>query len=213
MTATALQQRLLQPLRALRRAARHRRSLRELGALMQRQPQRIIVGAAATGMEGWVATDRDCIDLLDARSWLRHMSEGALDAVFAEHVWEHLTEAQGRKAARVCARFLRPGGYLRVAVPDGHHPDADYIRQVRPGGTGDGADDHRVLYTADSFAALFQEAGLKVRLYEYFDADGRFHFEPFDPALGVVRRSRRYDPRNSGERLGYTSVVLDAVKP
>ena len=205
-------QALLRPLRALRRAVRRRRSLRELSALMQRHPRRVIVGAGATCMDGWVSTDRDSIDLLDANTWLRHMPEASLDAIFAEHVWEHLTEAQGRQAARVCARFLRRDGYLRVAVPDGHHPDPAYLMHVRPGGTGSGADDHKVLYTAETLAAVFLDAGFEVRHYEHFGADGRFHFEPFDPMQGLVRRSRRFDPRNAGGRLAYTSIVLDAIK-
>jgi len=43
--------------------------------------------------------------------------------------------------------FLRIGGTLRIAVPDGCHPDPNYIEHVRPGGTGAGADDHQFLYT------------------------------------------------------------------
>jgi hypothetical protein len=66
----------------------------------------------------------------------------------AEHVWEHLMPEQGATAARICHRFLRPGGYVRVAVPDGLHPDPKYVEWVRPGGSGLGAWDHTVLHRA-----------------------------------------------------------------
>ena len=59
----------------------------------------------------------------------------------AEHVWEHLSEADARAANRLCFRYLKPGGVLRLAVPDGLHPDPGYIDEVRPGGTGAGVDD------------------------------------------------------------------------
>lgn len=36
-------------------------------------------------------------------------------------------------------RVLKPGGYVRVAVPDGFHPDPAYIEMGRPGGYGTGS--------------------------------------------------------------------------
>ena len=57
-----------------------------------------------------------------------YFNEGSIDAILAEHVWEHLAEEEGLAAAKCCYRYLRPGGYLRVAVPDGFHPDANFTR-------------------------------------------------------------------------------------
>jgi predicted SAM-dependent methyltransferase len=127
-------------------------------------------------------------------------------------VWEHLTEEDGARAARQCFEYLKPGGYLRVAVPDGFHPDETYIEYVRPGGTGAGADDHKVLYTHKTFAALFERAGFRVELLEYFDSSGEFHFVDWSPEAGTIVRSRRFDDRNAGGTLKYTSIILDAQK-
>lgn len=205
------------PLRRLgaawRDSARQRRQARELAALPQRAVKRVIVGAGPTRYEGWVGTDMQALNLLDESTWSRFVAPGSLDAILAEHVWEHLTPEQALTAARTCHRFLKPGGHLRVAVPDGHHPDPAYIADVRPGGSGAGADDHRVLYTAEAFAAVFSAAGFTPKLYEYFDAEGRFHAADWDPADGMVRRSRRFDARNRDGTLRYTSIVLDAIKP
>jgi predicted SAM-dependent methyltransferase len=50
-------------------------------------------------------------------------------------------------------------------------------------------------------------------LYEYYDRSGSFRFSEWNPADGMIRRSMRFDERNSPQRLAYTSVVIDAVKP
>lgn len=45
-------------------------------------------------------------------------AEGLVDALVAEHVWEHLSLQDAHRATRNCERHLRPGGRLRIAVPD-----------------------------------------------------------------------------------------------
>jgi predicted SAM-dependent methyltransferase len=82
---------------------------------------------------------------------------------------------------------------------------------VEPGGTGDGAADHRVLYNWEMITALLQEAGFHVRLLEYFDRNGRFHFNEWDPTQGMVRRSSRFDRRNDSRPLTYTSLIADGL--
>ena len=202
---------VLHNLRHGRRIAAQKRTLRAFS--QQQGSRRIVLGASGTAPEGWVSTDREVIDLLREDTWLRYFALGSLDAILAEHVWEHLSTDDAGKSARTCFRFLKPGGYLRVAVPDGLHPDPTYIEQVRPGGTGSGADDHKVLYNYDSFGALFAREGFDVKLHEYYDRNGRFQFNEWDPGDGLIRRSMRFDERNSPGHLAYTSIVLDAVKP
>ncbi len=97
-------------------------------------------------------------------------------------------------------------------MPDGNHPDPEYIAYVKVGGSGAGADDHKVLYTHAGARALFERAGFEVRLLEYFDDAGVFHFNEWAPEDGMIHRSKRFDKRNRRGKLGYTSIVLDAVK-
>jgi predicted SAM-dependent methyltransferase len=197
--------------------ARHSRRIAAqktmLSALAQQPSRRIVIGASGTAPEGWVSTDYEVIDLLQEDTWQRYFALDSLDAILAEHVWEHLSANDAALAARTCYRFLKAGGYLRAAVPDGFHPDPSYIEQVRPGGSGPGAGDHRVLYNYASFRDLFAAAGFEVRLYEYYDSNGCFRFNTWDPADGLIRRSKRFDERNSPQRLTYTSIIVDAVKP
>jgi len=200
----------LRPLRHGRRISAQKRTLRTLG---KQHSRRIVIGSSGTAPEGWVSTDREVLDLVREDSWLRYFGFDSLDAILAEHVWEHLSADDAVRSARTCYRFLKPGGYLRAAVPDGLHPDPAYVEQVRPGGCGPGADDHKVLYDYASFSKVFALAGFSVRLYEYFDRNGEFRFADWNPADGLIRRSMRFDERNSPQHLAYTSIVVDAIKP
>lgn len=202
----------------LRAKQKHTQRLALMNALRDQPSKRIVVGAADTQFEGWVPTNKDNLNLLVERDWAASFKPDSLDAILAEHVWEHLTPEEALAAARNCFKFLKPGGYLRVAVPDGLHPDPAYIEWVRPGGNGPGADDHKVLYTWDTFRQVFAAAGFDVLLCEYYDEHGEFHAVDWNPADGMIRRSHRFDKATfdrskSGAQFDFTSIVLDAVKP
>jgi predicted SAM-dependent methyltransferase len=189
-----------------------------LGSLFRRTPRindakRIVVGAARTAYPGWISTNRATLDLLKREDFARHWVPGSREIFLAEHVWEHLTEEQGRAAAAHCFEFLRPGGRLRIAVPDGLNPDPEYREYVRPGGSGPGADDHKILYTAATLKALLEGAGFTCTLLEYWDEAGLFQAIEWDAKQGHIMRSRRFDPRNQGGSLRYTSLIIDAIKP
>jgi predicted SAM-dependent methyltransferase len=130
----------------------------------------------------------------------------------AEHVWEHLTEKEAYQAAKNCFLFLKPSGYIRVAVPDGYHPSLDYIKAVEPGGSGLGSDDHKVLYNYRTLAHILESADFEVKLLEYFDEEGKFHIEDWHDDDGLITRSSKYDERNIDGRLNYTSIIIDAFK-
>jgi len=201
--------RLPRPDRTLLRVLRQRRIRR----MAPEQPCRVVVGASRRVQSGWIGTEIEDLDLLRPETWTRFFGDESIDAILAEHVWEHLTAEEGRLAARTCRRFLKPGGYLRVAVPDGLFPDENYIEHVRPGGSGAGAHDHHVLYDHRTLSELFVDLGFRVSLLEYHDVDGTFRFEEWDPEQGMIRRSRRFDPMNQDGQLRYSSLILDACKP
>ena len=186
---------------------------REPRLLLIGEAKRIVVGAGRTSFPGWLATDRATLDLLERDDFTRHWAPGTRTAFLAEHVWEHLSEEQGKQAAVNCLEFLRPGGRLRIAVPDGWNPDPEYREYVRPGGSGPGADDHKVFYTAASLTALLEGAGFTCTLLEYWDEAGVFQSSDWDAKQGHITRSRRFDPRNQDGTLRYTSLIIDAVKP
>lgn len=145
-------------------------------------------------------------------SWERFLQDRPVDTILAEHVWHYLDLEQGLRAARLCFRHLAPGGRLRIAVPDGLHPDRGYLDWVRPNGTGPSAPAHKVLYDYRTLSDSLCQAGLAVTLLEYFDEAGVFHRQDWDPSDGFIRRSARFDARNAGGALTYTSLIVDARK-
>lgn len=157
--------------------------------LANQKQKRIVIGASGLFEPGWLPTEITFVNLLKPGDWSRLFVPNSLDAMLAEHVWEHLTQEEGLIAARTCYKYLKNGGYLRVAVPDGFHSDKDYIERVRVGGSGPGADDHKVMYTYITFSDLFQKAGFDTELLEYFDEHQNFHYTDWDPAQGKIMRS------------------------
>lgn len=180
------------------------------------QPLKIILGAGQQSYDGWIATHQEQLDLRQREDWEASFGERRIDALLCEHVWEHLTEAEGHTAAALCYEFLKPGGYLRCAVPDANFPDESYQAMVQvggPGTPGHPAADHKIVYEYRSFADVFARAGFKVDLLEYCDEQGRFHYNQWSSADGPIYRSLLSDHRNRDGRLGFVSLVLDARKP
>lgn len=183
-----------------------------LKRLVKQRPCKIVVGAGGIFQYGWIPTEIEYFNLLKPDDWERYFSNNLIDAILTEHVWEHLTKEQGIIAAKKCFQYLKPSGYLRVAVPDGLHPDPKYLEWVRPGAVGDGAKDHKILYTYKTLKEIFELVGFKVDLLEYFDEKGEFHYREWDPNDGMIHRSKRFDERNREGKLNYTSIIIDAWK-
>jgi predicted SAM-dependent methyltransferase len=108
---------------------------------------------------------------------------------------------------------LEPGGYVRIAVPDGNHPSPEYIENVRPGGIGSGAQDHKVLYTYATLNELFTSQGFVVNGLEYFDDSGDFITNQWKNEDGLIHRSFLNDERNRDGVNKYSSIIIDAFKP
>ena len=50
----------------------------------------MIIGAGATALVGWVATEYPLVDITDLNSLMCWFQIGSVQAFLAEHVWEHL---------------------------------------------------------------------------------------------------------------------------
>lgn len=188
--------------------------IRRFLMLAKLQKIKINVGSAGINKDGeWHATDIDTLDLTNTADWKKILLFHRADNIMGEHVWEHLTEADTLLANKNCFKFLKRKGVLRIAVPDGFHPDAEYINYVKPGGHGAGADDHKILYTYITIRERLEKVGFKVELLEYWDENGVFHFTEWTDEGGHIRRSKRFDERNNDGKLNYTSLIVDAIKP
>ena len=188
----------------------------DLSVVPEGRPLRLIIGAGDQRWDGWLPTNREQLDLLDRDGWEGAFRHRRADAFLCEHVWEHLSEAEGRAAARLCFDFLKPGGFLRCAVPDGNFPDQDYQNTISVGGPGPAdhpAAGHKIVYDYRLFADVFADAGFEVDLLEYCDEHGRFHYNEWSLLSGPIYRSLLMDHRNRDQRLGFVSLIIDARKP
>ena len=105
---------------------------------------------------------------------------GTVDAIYASHMLEHLDRAEARSFLAECRRVLKPGGILRLAVPDLRTAAYQYLqmgdaesfmrrlqfdldkprgpvarlRRMLGGGRG-----HHWMYDRDSLVALVEGAG------------------------------------------------------
>lgn len=177
-------------------------------------PLKIMLGSANVWYgHDWIATNQEDLDILDGHSWQFFLRNNLADVICAEHVWEHFTAVEAHLGICNAFNFLKHGGTLRLAVPDGYFPDPAYIDAVKPGGTGHGADDHKMLWNVDTLhAALFKFPFSEIRPLEWWDKDGKFHAIPWDISKGKIGRSIVYDERNKDGDIKYTSLIIDAIK-
>ena len=188
----------------------------DISNVPENESLKIIIGAGKQSYPGWISTHKEGLDLMHPVDWEQSFGTRKVDAFLCEHVWEHLTEDEGRTAAKLCFDFLKPGGFLRCAVPDGNFPDQAYQKMVQVGGPGPvdhPAADHKIVYEYRLFLDIFENAGFEVDLLEYCDEAGRFHYHQWDLATGPIYRSLMSDHRNKDGKIGFVSLIVDAVKP
>ncbi|MYL46405.1 SAM-dependent methyltransferase [Virgibacillus halodenitrificans] len=177
---------------------------------------KLVIGSGGyNNNPGWLHTQENELSLLDEKTWGKMFDNNSVAVILAEHVWEHLTYYEGVQAAKVCHKFLKPGGYIRCAVPDAFFQDEEYQNTVKTGGPGPKdhpAADHKIVYNYKSITDMFHTAGFETQLLEYFDEKGAYHQNFWDGKDGVIFRSKKYDPRNQGQQIIFPSLIVDAVK-
>lgn len=93
--------------------------------------------------------------------------DNSVDVVRASHVLEHFPQAQIADVIKDWVRVLKPGGELKIAVPDFARIATDYLagkQQITEGyvmgGQVDAADYHKALFDADKLKGLMARSGL-----------------------------------------------------
>ena len=141
------------------------------------RPLRLHLGSGSHRVEGWINIDflrpARRLDLYwDLRRPLPY-ADGSADAVFAEHVLEHMSFDEGVRLLGEARRVLRQGGTVRVGVPDLDRYVASYlgrddlIDRVRPGrltraialGEIFFLHGHRCMYDFETMHAALERAG------------------------------------------------------
>ena len=173
---------------------------------------KIIIGASQTSYDGWISTNEILLDLTNEKTFDKILKKNSVDNFLAEHVFEHLTENEGKIALENCYQYLKPGGIIRIAVPDGFFPNPDYINSTKPGGSGPGAYNHKILYNYLTIKEIFDQDKFVLNFVEYFNQDGKFNEKKLSDENGFILRSRYNDERNNKAIIKYTSLIVDAIK-
>jgi predicted SAM-dependent methyltransferase len=128
---------------------------------------RLHLGSGPARKDGWVNVDLvgDDVDL--AWNILKPLPFGSatVDAIFHEHLLEHLSLEDGYGLAQESHRLLRPGGVLRIGVPDCGTPDVGWPDAptrllalheffAEPG--------HRTMYDAETLGLILRAAGFEI---------------------------------------------------
>lgn len=67
-------------------------------------------------------------DVLKGLPW----ETGSVDFIYSSHAFEHFTYEQSLKVAKDCHRALKPGGALRIVVPDLRKIISEYFDNAEP---------------------------------------------------------------------------------
>lgn len=179
--------------------------------VIKQKETKLVIGAGEyNNNPGWIHTQEEELNLLNANSWVNRFEFNSISGILAEHVSEHLTYEEGLEAAKMCYIFLKPNGYIRCAVPEEFFRDESYQNVVKIGGPGPEdhpAASHKKVHNYKTLTRMFQSAGFEVSLLEYCDEEGIFHSTDWDGADGVIFRSKKYDPRNQGDKLVCFSII------
>jgi hypothetical protein len=112
---------------------------------------------------GYIGVDR----CLGSEAFPLSFSDNAVDAIVASHILEHFPHGQIADVLKDWVRALKPGGELRIAVPDFRLIAENYLAGAQiptegyvMGGQVDAADFHKAIFDEGHLKAALAAAGL-----------------------------------------------------
>ena len=146
----------------------------------KKQPLRLHLGCGSIYLDGWVN-----IDLVSPPGKRRDLRwdlqrripfpDESIEAIFSEHLLEHLEIAAGFAHLKECRRVLTPGGVLRIGVPDleryvySYLGENSLIEDERPGRPTRGIAfgeifffyEHKAMYDFETLELMLREVGFE----------------------------------------------------
>ncbi|MBO4771904.1 MAG: methyltransferase domain-containing protein [Bacteroidales bacterium] len=154
------------------------------------------------------------------------LPDNCIDAYQSEDVFEHIEYDKLPSVLNEIYRILKPGGYLRISVPD-YRFDIYSTRSVKdkyghivfdPDGGGFfengvvGGGGHLWFPIYETVLELAQKSHFKqYNFYHYYDEDGNPVLKDIDYKKGFVQRTPDNDERATNPRRPM-SIVVDLVK-
>ncbi len=145
------------------------------------------VGCGSVILPGWTNLDIEAlpgVDLVDDIRSLRKIEDSSCEKIYACHVLEHVGRHEVQDVLTLWCKKLRPGGTLRLAVPDfekalswykehGHIPD---ILGLVAGGQKNSYDYHGMIFDKKFLSSLLENAGFtSIQPWEWRETDHADH--------------------------------------
>lgn len=126
-------------------------------------PLKLNLGAGYKPLDGYVNIDRDC----GLEAYPLPYDDESVDEVRASHILEHFPHCQVSDVVREWVRVLKPGGWLKIAVPDFDWICRRYLEGVPDniqgylmGGQTDANDFHKTMFDRSGLTEVLKHAGL-----------------------------------------------------
>lgn len=193
----------------MKAAAIGRRSSRRFEAVAGKKELKVHLGAGDDIRLGWVNIDlrlRLPPDIDEAAApgtvFINHdlrrglpLADGSCALIYSSHFFEHLTFPEAADLLRECLRVLRPGGIVRLALPDFLGMFDAYVRKDRSY--------FDLVDLSVSMGGYDDEATALVDHVNYAVYQDGEHKSIWDPekAIGIFKK------------LGYSSVAETAFNP
>ncbi len=136
------------------------------------EPLYIQLGCGKNRLQGWMNLDMPVFDITRPLPW----NDQSVDALFLEHVIEHIPTNQAYAFMKEAWRTLKPGGILRLTFPDllriSRESTPEYIRFLQAHGWGNGTPGsalesiitnhgHKAIWTRDTMLATLRSIGFE----------------------------------------------------
>ena len=126
------------------------------------------------------------------------LPDNSIERIISDHFFEHVSKESVINIFKECYRILKPGGNMRVAVPDYNHPrEVKHIEK----GVDLNHKDHIWLPTIEEFKPIIEESDfLSYDFRQYWTHEG-FYGQELDYSNGYIKRTPENDKRNRKNKL------------
>ena len=140
---------------------------------------------------------------------IEYKSMQVIKNILADHVIQELDWNEAVQAMKLAHKYLKPGGRIRISVPDEYHRDKKFVKmmkQIYP---------PKWEYDKNNMLRMLRAAGFKhFQVKEAFDIGGLFNISTWYRIDGFCKRSFWYDPNNMTMSTGmfWSCLIIDAIK-
>lgn len=120
------------------------------------------------------------------------LPDNSVTRILSEDFLEHIKVEEIKTLLVECFRLLKPGGMMRIGVPDYNNPkDYPYLKK----GSDPRFPRHITLTNYKLMKKIIEESPFsRYEFYHYWD-DGKFICKKIDYSFGVIKRTPDNDPR------------------